>query len=167
MMIPLGFDYIRAAKASKGILRGMDEGTIEALAERYHRFLLLKAKHPNQTLAPTEIVDEMWHLHMLHPVAYYDCCMRTLGFILDHKPGFGDTPATRPRLLAHFEATAALWEAEYGQPYCVPGMKFHNVIVCADDEEDEAPKKPKNPVNPVPNPAPKPAPKPATPSVFA
>ncbi|WP_437759683.1 glycine-rich domain-containing protein [Sorangium sp. So ce1389] len=159
----LGFDYLRAAKRSRGILADMSDAAIEDVALRYRRFLLLKAKNPTLPIAPTEIIDEMWHLHMLHPVAYANDCMALFGAILDHAPGFGSTDATRPALLRCFSRTAALWEAEFGEPYCVPGARFHNVIVCADEEEEDG-GEPGKPGKPAPKP---PAPKPpSAPAIF-
>lgn len=149
----LSFDYLGAAKNSKDILADMSDSEIEDVAVRYRKFLLLKAKYPEQAVAPTELIDAMWHLHMLHPVSYAGDCIALFGFILDHKPGVGATPETRPTLLKLFNRTAALWEAEFGEPYCVTGMRFHNVIICAeDDNEEEDKKKPQPPKPPQPTP---------------
>lgn len=81
--------------------------TLEA-AERYERFLTLIQKHPDAIIAPTRDIDEMWHLHMLHPVAYHRDCMSSFGEIIDHDGGFGSEPEEAPVLAATFDYTAQL-----------------------------------------------------------
>jgi uncharacterized protein DUF1399 len=134
----LSFDYVKAARVSRGILASLGEDEVRALAHRYRRFLALKARYPDFPIAPTEILDEMWHLHMLHPRAYHRDCMEAFGCILDHAPGFGASPSEEPALAKTFSRTSALYEREFGEPYSLPGQPFQNVIICADEaEEDE------------------------------
>lgn len=80
-------------------------------------FLCLAAKHPNERATPTRDIDELWHLHMLHPAAYYVDCVKLFGSIFDHDGGFGTGPGELPILKAAFGEFAARWEAEYGEPY--------------------------------------------------
>lgn len=144
----LSFDYLGAAKTGRGPLAEMSAEKIQELALRYRRFLNLKAMHPELPIAPTEIIDEMWHLHMLHPRAYYNDCMKLFGFILDHHPGYGSDEESRPALDRTFARTCRLWEERYNEPYAIPGEPLQGVIICADEEE------------PVHTPKPKPQPKP-------
>ena len=147
----LSFDYVAAARTSRGILAQLSEAEIRALAERYQRFLALKARHPEHPIAPTEIIDEMWHLHMLHPRAYHRDCIAFFGYILDHAPGYGADAETRPALERTFHRTAELWERTYGEPYALAGQAYQNLIICADEEEDPAkPVPPKEPQEPPP-----------------
>jgi hypothetical protein len=148
----LSFDYLAAARASRGILAGLSEVELRALAERYQRFLALKALYPDHPIAPTEIIDEMWHLHMLHPRAYHRDCVAFFGYLLDHSPGYGAEEATRPALERTFRRTAELWERTYGEAYSVAGQAFQGLIICADEEEDPAEPKPPKPKDPVPPP---------------
>jgi hypothetical protein len=134
----LSFDYVKAARVSRGLLASLGEDEIRALAHRYRRFLALKSRYPDLAIAPTEILDEMWHLHMLHPRAYHRDCMEAFGSIMDHAPGFGASPGEERALARTFARTSALYEREFGEPYSVPGQPFQNVIICADEaEEDE------------------------------
>jgi hypothetical protein len=152
-MPELSFDYVSAARTSRGALAHMTEGQIRALAARYQRFLALKARYAEHPIAPTEIIDEMWHLHMLHPRAYHRDCVAFFGFILDHSPGYGADEATRPALERTFHRTAELWERTYGEPYSVAGQELQNLIICADEEEEDPAKprpKPKDPNVPQP-----------------
>lgn len=133
----LSFDYVKAARVSRGILASLEEDEVRTLAHRYRRFLALKARYMDLPIAPTEIIDEMWHLHMLHPRAYYRDCMEAFGTILDHAPGFGASPNEERALARTFARTSALYEQEFGEPYSLPGQPFQNVIICADEAEDE------------------------------
>ena len=94
----------------------------ELEARRYEMFLRLSAKHPGKRATPTREIDDLWHLHMLHPAAYYADCIRLFGRIFDHDGGFGTGPGELPLLKAAFRGFAARWEAEYGEPYvaCMP-----------------------------------------------
>jgi hypothetical protein len=152
----LSFDYVTAAVNSRGILAALREEELHELAERYQRFLSLKTQHPELPIAPTEIIDEMWHLHMLHPRAYYRDCMEYFGFILDHSPGYGADEATRPALERTFNRTAQLWERTFGEPYSMRDREHQNLIICADEEEKEEEREGDeegNPIAPVQDPS--------------
>jgi hypothetical protein len=116
----LSVDLIRAAKHSEGVLSSLDEESLQRLELQYRKFLLLNGRHPNRSLAPTKILDEMWHLHILHPRAYMKDCMEILGFVLDHDPGFGKEEGEMSLLEETFSITGSLWETEFGEPYTTP-----------------------------------------------
>jgi hypothetical protein len=67
------------------------------------------------------------------PRAYYEDCQRLFGGILDHDGGFGQEPSELPILKATFEQTAALWEAEYGEPYFACGESTDATEKCWHD----------------------------------
>lgn len=110
-------DLFRSAKKSPSFPKDWTDDDIRRELARYEKFLLLAQRYPGQPLAPTKNIDEMWHLHMTHPRAYYEDCMRLFGDILDHDGGFGVDPAEQPELQATFNKTADLWEREFGEPY--------------------------------------------------
>ncbi|MEQ8272758.1 MAG: glycine-rich domain-containing protein-like [Deltaproteobacteria bacterium] len=113
----ISVDLEEAARRSETFPKEWSEQKLRGALRSYERFLLLAAKHPDVAIAPTREIDEMWHLHMLHPRAYYEDCMRVIGRILDHDGGFGQEPEEVPVLAATFERTAKLWEEAYGEPY--------------------------------------------------
>lgn len=119
MQIPsISFDVVSAARRSEGPLSGLDEQSIRKAELRYRKFLRLAAKYPDVVLAPARDIDEVWHLHMLHPRAYVEDCNRIFGEILDHDGGFGkDSDQQYEELLAVFDRTARLWSSEYSEPY--------------------------------------------------
>lgn len=67
----------------------------------------------------TRDIDEMWHLHMLHPRAYAADCQRLMGQVMDHH-GAGDG-ADAADVQAAFERTGALWVEAYGSSYAAGG----------------------------------------------
>ena len=111
----ISIDLVRAAKRSEE-LKNLPEEELRENARAYERFLELAGRHRG-ALAPTRAIDQMWHLHMLHPVAYHRDCMRLFGRILDHDGGFGSVPEEEPLLKQVFEKTARLWEEAFGEPY--------------------------------------------------
>jgi hypothetical protein len=108
---------IAAHRVEDGFFSDLSQNETLESAERYQKFLALIKKHPEAIIAPTRDIDEMWHLHMLHPVAYYHDCMASFGEIIDHDGGFGSEPEEAPVLAATFDYTAQLWQQEYGEPY--------------------------------------------------
>jgi len=139
----LSVDLVRAGRLSKSGLAKLDDDSLRQLEIGYRKFLLLKSKYPKNVLAPTGLIDEMWHLHMLHPCAYVEDCMSILGFVLDHNPGFGSEPGTMPILLEHFSETRALWEKEFGEPYAMLNAPTDGVVMCADKPEGKPEPKPR------------------------
>lgn len=117
MPIQISADLFAAAKKSPSFPKDWDDAKIRRELNRYGKFLALAQKYPGQPLAPTKDIDEMWHLHMTHPRAYSDDCMRLFGDILDHDGGFGAVAEELPQLQETFNRTAELWEREFGEKY--------------------------------------------------
>jgi hypothetical protein len=116
--LTISVDLVAAAhRVEEGFFSGRTQGETVEAAERYLKFLALIQKYPDATIAPTRDIDEMWHLHMLHPVAYHRDCMSSFGEIIDHDGGFGSEPEEAPVLAATFAYTAQLWQQEYGESY--------------------------------------------------
>ncbi len=84
---------------------------------RYRQFLALAACRPGLRCTPTRDIDELWHRHMLHPVAYHADCMRIFGRIFDHDGGFGTGPGELAILKTAFRRFAREWQAAFGEPY--------------------------------------------------
>lgn len=117
----LSVDLLRAADRSEIFSVGWTDEKLRQAVADYEKFLKLAAKYTDIPLAPTRDIDAVWHLHMLHPVAYANDCERLLGYTLDHDGGFGQTPDELPVLKKVFARTADLWEREYGEPYLAAG----------------------------------------------
>jgi hypothetical protein len=105
------------AERSENFPEEWSKEKIESSIERYEKFLRLASKYPLESIAPTSDIDEIWHLHMLSPVSYYNDCMKLMGKILDHDGGFGAKLEELPELESTFMKTSKLWEKEYGSSY--------------------------------------------------
>ncbi|CCQ98490.1 conserved hypothetical protein [[Clostridium] ultunense Esp] len=113
----LSVDLVVAASRSNGVLSKIDERTLYQIEERYRKFLFLKQLYPKKRFSPAFDIDEMWHLHMLHPRQYYNDCIKLFGDILDHNGGFGKKEEELPLLLEYFNETKQLWEKEFREEY--------------------------------------------------
>jgi hypothetical protein len=68
---------------------GLDVGQIDLMEAEYRKFLALQLMYPDADIVPCEIVDEMWHRHILDTAAYREDCEAIFGQFLDHFPYFG------------------------------------------------------------------------------
>lgn len=115
--VSISADLLEAARRSEGAPGSWtDEERVRAIA-RYEQFLLLVAEDPGRPVAPTRDIDEIWHLHMLSPVAYHRDCQALMGQLLDHDGGFGKGEGELERLIEVFEDTERRWMARFGHPY--------------------------------------------------
>lgn len=127
----ISVDLAQAATKSDSWLSKEPIEAIQRAEHRYKKFLFLVLKYPDLPLAPSRDVDEMWHLHMLHPRSYFADCSLLFGDILDHDGGFGSEQHELPELINLFNQTASLWEQEFGEPYVDPhdvGTSMNNCI---------------------------------------
>lgn len=110
-------DLMKAWHRSDSKLDEWDENVAQNAIVRYKKFLLLIADNPQRPFAPTRDIDEIWHLHMLSPRAYYEDCQRLFGEVLDHDGGFGKGDGEMHALLKVFDSTSALWKNKYQEEY--------------------------------------------------
>ena len=129
--VPISTDLLRAWERSEKKPDGWTyEDAVRAL-HRYERFLRLAAAYPGVPQAPTRDIDEMWHLHMLSPMAYHRDCMHLFGDILDHDGGFGRGDGEVQQLKETFDQTSRMWEQMYGEPYVTTAL--HEATKCWHD----------------------------------
>ncbi len=130
MQIPeISVDMASASQRTDGPLRSLDSSALRRSELRYRRFLALVAKYPDEVLAPARDIDEVWHLHMLHPRSYMEDCLRIFGSILDHDGGFGKASAEEfAELERVFARTATLWRTEFDEEYV--GNTSEDMVKC-------------------------------------
>ena len=81
----------------------------------YQRYCWL-ATRSDEPLSPSEIVDQVWHLHLQHTRDYWDVfCAQVLGCPLHHEPG-EPTPEARKRHWLQYAETLARYERAFGVP---------------------------------------------------
>ncbi|MBI2798280.1 glycine-rich domain-containing protein-like [Candidatus Saccharibacteria bacterium] len=113
----LSVDLVEKAKRSTGPLADMDEESLKVIERRYRQFLALARDHRDVNLVPTREIDEMWHVHMLCPVAYFDDCTQIAGQIMDHDGGFGRADGEVEEWRRQWNETSAIWEREFQESY--------------------------------------------------
>ena len=92
----VSIDLVLASYRASSFPKDWSEAKRQREAERYAKLLLLARDNRGHAHRPTRDIDQMWHLHMLHPKAYYEDCMRLFGDIFDHDGGFGAAPTRSP-----------------------------------------------------------------------
>ncbi|MEC0546024.1 hypothetical protein D3797_000205 [Bacillus subtilis] len=108
------FSLVEACKKFGRYFEGKNASELEKMVKEYQMFWGLLKKYPKQPFSPTKSIDEVWHLHMLHPQYYYTDCIEYFDGILSHNAGFGKTEEERPVLDEIFEQGNDIWEKEYG-----------------------------------------------------
>jgi hypothetical protein len=88
------------------------------LAEReYRRFLALNLMYPSESIVPCELVDKMWHAHILDTRAYAQDSARVFGTFFHHFPYFGLRGASDAQdLELAYDRTLEVYELEFGTP---------------------------------------------------
>jgi hypothetical protein len=90
----------------------------ECTEVRYRRFLELVGTYWDQSIVPTKDIDAFWHQHILDTRAYAQDCEQLFGEYLHHFPYFGMNGEEDARdLHSSFARTAALYAANFGEPY--------------------------------------------------
>ena len=83
--------------------------------DRYEKLFRLFGK--GVSIVPTKELDDVWHLHMLDPVSYYESCMSYHNKIIGHNPALESSQEEKNKLHSMFLMTEALWKKEYGEEY--------------------------------------------------
>jgi hypothetical protein len=92
---------------------GWSAGFARRAVEEYKKFVYLAAV-TRTPVTPSDIVDQVWHLHLTFTRSYWDeMCAQVLGKPLHHGPTKGGT-AEDARYRRQYEETLALYGAEFG-----------------------------------------------------
>src|SRR5437764_7950218 len=92
---------------------GWDAAFARRVLDEYKKFAFLAvvAGHP---VAPSDAVDQAWHLHLLYTRSYWEhFCPEVLGRPLHHGPSRGD-PAERRSFHDWYAQTLASYERFFG-----------------------------------------------------
>lgn len=81
----------------------------------YQKWLAMQVIYEDLSFAPSSLIDEFWHAHILDTKKYYKDCMEICGHMIHHYPYFGLTDhETEKDLEAGFELTKKLFEYHFG-----------------------------------------------------
>jgi hypothetical protein len=97
--------------------KGYSQAHLDLLEAEYRKFLALRLAHPEASIVPCKIVDEMWHQHILDTIAYRDDCDAIFGRFMDHYPYFGMRgPEDAEALGDAYEETLGYYRLAFGEP---------------------------------------------------
>jgi len=116
--------------------RGWGGEKFDIALTEYKRFLILKVLHPEKSFAPTSLMDEIWHLHILDTKAYMRDCKSIFNKYLHHAPSFGqyNSEEQNSRLVNSRRNLEELYPEHFGEPPYGLEMKCHG-NECTEDGE--------------------------------
>lgn len=91
--------------------------TAKEAIRRYKNFLILLLKYPDQILAPTPDIDEVWHTHILFTREYFRDCQKIFGDYLHHAPSRNSGPEEQYAMEEAQLRTSNLYIQEFDEPY--------------------------------------------------
>ncbi len=81
----------------------------------YKEWLVLQVFYEELSFAPSELIDEFWHIHILDTRKYAHDCNAIKGEFIHHYPYFGITKQENESVLANgFELTKKLYMKHFG-----------------------------------------------------
>jgi hypothetical protein len=96
---------------------GLDQAALDLAEREYRKFLALQIAHPEATIVPCQLVDQIWHQHILDTAAYRRDCEAIFGRFLDHYPYFGmRDEAEAQELNDAYADTLDLYRDAFGNP---------------------------------------------------
>jgi len=114
-LLDLGNVRMKLADTEEGAGLAIDQ--IDLMEQEYRKFLALQLLYPGADIVPCEIVDEMWHRHILDTAAYREDCDAIFGQFLDHFPYFGMRgEADAQALNDAYVETLERYLATFGEP---------------------------------------------------
>jgi hypothetical protein len=97
--------------------KGYGDERLDLMEQEYRRFLALRLACPEADTVPCQIVDEMWHAHILDTIAYRRDCEVIFGRFMDHFPYFGMRGEDDEHALHDaYEQTLVLYRESFGEP---------------------------------------------------
>ncbi len=82
--------------------------------EEYRKFIYLCVISPNGA-SPSNIIDEVWHLHLTYTTCYWkQFCLETIGKEIHHHPSKGGNPE-KDKHLQWYNDTIELYHSVFGQ----------------------------------------------------
>lgn len=91
--------------------------TAKEAVRRYKNFLNLLLKYPDENLAPTPDIDEVWHNHILFTREYFRDCREIFGEYLHHAPFDHVEGEVNKEMQDLRSSTADLYFREFNEPY--------------------------------------------------
>jgi len=111
---------------------GWTEEMVKKGTVLYRQFLTLCLKYPERKIAPTKLIDTVWHTHITDTTRYAKDCDKIFGYFLHHDPTFGSRgPEDQAALKRAGELLHGLFLSEFGT---TPRIDMANCFSTTDDE---------------------------------
>ncbi len=95
---------------------GWSEEKINHTIKLYQEWLTLQVHYEELSFAPSELVDEFWHIHILDTRKYFQDCNKIKGSFIHHYPYFGLTEQENETVLEQgFELTKKLYSYHFNR----------------------------------------------------
>jgi hypothetical protein len=113
----LDLSNIRLKLADSEEGKGYSTEHLDLMEAEYRKFLAMQLAFPGTEIVPCELVDEMWHQHILDTQAYHEDCNAIFGSYLHHYPYFGMRGEDDAQALHDaYAATIERYRAAFGEP---------------------------------------------------
>ncbi len=113
----LDLSNLRMKLADPAEGKGYSNEKLDLMEGEYRKFLAIRLAFPEMNVVPCEMVDEMWHQHILDTIAYRADCEAICGKFLDHFPYFGMRgPDDAHALNDAYADTLEMYQAAFGPP---------------------------------------------------
>lgn len=110
--IDLEMTKMKMCLADEG--EGWTKEQCEDAEVKYKRFLHLNKKFFKTAIVPTDVIDTMWHYHILDTRAYHRDSEKVFGGYFHHFPYFGlRGDEDKQNLISSFEKTKVIYEEEF------------------------------------------------------
>jgi hypothetical protein len=108
---------------------GWSENKINYTINLYKEWLVLQVLYEDLSFAPSELVDEFWHIHILDTRKYLSDCNTIKGEMIHHYPYFGLTDQENESVLeSGFKLTKKLYLHHFG--HCELGFEGDLAASC-------------------------------------
>ncbi|QYA77702.1 glycine-rich domain-containing protein-like (plasmid) [Macrococcus psychrotolerans] len=107
-------NLVEACKLYGNYFENLSAEKIEEMVKEYKMFWRIIKKNPGMSFTPSKSIDQVWHLHMLHPQNYFADSKGYFNGILSHSAGFGKKEGELEKLKEYAKIRDELWFKEYG-----------------------------------------------------
>jgi len=112
---PLNLDLSRfIPRLIKDYPNRFDKKIAISAIEEYKKFLLIKKSYVDLELAPSSLVDVIWHSHILDTKRYMEDCNKIFGYYLHHNPSFDPNEEEQTELVEKFNKMLSYYERLFG-----------------------------------------------------
>lgn len=121
-LLPIDLDNVMNHLANK---LTWSNNLLNSVCIEYKKFLFLHKLYPEYNIIPGQLIDEVWHNHILQSKQYFEDCNKLFGAYFYHEPAiFGSSCDKRLtlelyRMVYGYSAPAEIWS--HSMTECISG----------------------------------------------